>query len=151
MYFGRHYQKSHLQSRTLAKGNCVLSFLQNNHFVWEKKVLQLTKLYLSTSKLFLSRNSLLSSETKVLCLIYNKRKIEDKVQCTWLASSLGDSYLLGKDLTSGFLTLTKKYGKVTGLWLGPRRAVVISDFEILQDILNKKEVNDRQFRIAIRK
>ena len=64
---------------------------------------------------------------------------------------LGDSYLLGKDLTSGFLSLTKKYGKMTGLWLGPRRAVVISDFEILQDILNKKEANDRQFRIAIRK
>ena len=64
---------------------------------------------------------------------------------------LGDSYLLGKDLTSGFLSLTKKYGKVTGLWLGPRRAVVISDFEILQVILNKKEANDRQFRIAIRK
>ena len=52
--------------------------------------------------------------------------------------------ILGKDLNSGFQTLTKQYGKIVGFWLGSDRVVVISDFEILQDILNKYETADRQ-------
>ena len=57
---------------------------------------------------------------------------------------IGDSYKLGKRFSSGFSKLTKQYGKVVGLWLGPRRAVLISDFDILQDILNK---NATAFRV----
>ena len=58
---------------------------------------------------------------------------------------------MGKDLLSGFQSLTAKYGQISGFWLGPRRAVVISNFEVLQDILNKPETADRQLRSAMRK
>ena len=64
---------------------------------------------------------------------------------------IGDSYKLGKDLLSGFQSLTARYGQISGFWLGPRRAVVISDFEVLQDILSKPETADRQLRRAMRK
>ena len=37
-----------------------------------------------------------------------------------------------------------KYGKVCGFWLGPQRAVVVADFEILQELLNKPETAGRQ-------
>ena len=57
---------------------------------------------------------------------------------------LGDSYKLGKDFAFGFQSLTKQYGKMVGLWLGPYRAVVISDFEVLQVILNMSETASRQ-------
>ena len=63
---------------------------------------------------------------------------------------LGDSYKLGiKNLEFGCQSLIKQYGKIVGLWLGPDRAVVISDFEVLQDIL--KENTARQHMPAIRK
>ena len=57
---------------------------------------------------------------------------------------LGDAYILGNDLEKGFKNLTTKHGKICGLWLGPQRAVVVSDFEILQEMLNKPETSDRQ-------
>ena len=57
---------------------------------------------------------------------------------------LGDSYKLGKNLNSGFQSLTKKYGNIVGLWMGSNRAVVISDFEVLQDILIKNETASRR-------
>ena len=57
---------------------------------------------------------------------------------------LGDAYILGNDLEKGFKNLTLKHGKICGLWLGPQRAVVVSDFEILQEMLNKPETSDRQ-------
>ena len=39
--------------------------------------------------------------------------------------------------------MTLKYGKIFGLWLGPNRAVVVADFEILQELLNRSETADR--------
>jgi hypothetical protein len=47
-------------------------------------------------------------------------------------------------LEKGFKNLTSKHGKICGLWLGPQRAVVVSDFEVLQEMLNKPETSDRQ-------
>ena len=58
---------------------------------------------------------------------------------------------MGKDLLSGFQSLTVEHGQISGFWLGPRRAVVISNFEVLQDILNKPETADRQLRRAMHK
>ena len=56
---------------------------------------------------------------------------------------MGDSYILGRDLTRGFYRLQEKYGNIFGFWLGPTRAVVVSDFELLQDILNKPGTANR--------
>lgn len=50
---------------------------------------------------------------------------------------------MGRDLMEGFSRLKKKYGSIFGLWLGPERAVIISDFDIIQDIFNKYEASDR--------
>ena len=60
----------------------------------------------------------------------------------------GDAYILGKDTEKGFKNLILKYGKICGFWLGPQRAVVVADFEILQELLNKPETSDRQFWAA---
>ena len=57
---------------------------------------------------------------------------------------IGDGYRLGNDLEKGVKNLTLKYEKICGFWLGPQRAVVVSDFEILQELLNKPETSDRQ-------
>ena len=56
----------------------------------------------------------------------------------------GDGYVLGKDLPKGLSRLCAKYGKVCGIWLGSTRAVVVSDFDVLNDILNKSEAANRQ-------
>jgi len=57
---------------------------------------------------------------------------------------LGDAYILGKDIEKGIKNLTLKYGKICGFWMGAHRAVVVADFEILQELLNKPETVDRQ-------
>ena len=56
---------------------------------------------------------------------------------------IGDAYILGKDIEQGVKKLTLKYGKVCGFWLGSDRAVVVADFDILQELLNKPETADR--------
>ena len=61
---------------------------------------------------------------------------------------LGDAYILGNDLEKGFTNLSLKYGKICGFWLATQRAVLIADFEILQEILNKTEASDRQKQAA---
>ena len=61
---------------------------------------------------------------------------------------IGDAYMIGSDFASGFCSMIKKYGKVIGLWLGPDRVVIISDFDILQEILNKNETSGRQMTKA---
>ncbi len=55
----------------------------------------------------------------------------------------GDAYILGNDLVQGLSGLRQKYGKLVGFWLGPQRAVLVSDFELLQDLLSKSETADR--------
>ena len=56
---------------------------------------------------------------------------------------VGDAYILGRDISGGMSKVTKKYGKIAGMWMGSERAVLISDFEILQDLLNKNESSYR--------
>ena len=56
----------------------------------------------------------------------------------------GDAYVLGSDLNEGFKLLYEKYGKVCGFWLGSKRTVFVADFDLLQDILNKSELANRQ-------
>ena len=56
----------------------------------------------------------------------------------------GDAYILGNDIEKGIKNLTLKYGKMCGFWLGPQRAVIVADFEILQEMLNRNETSGRQ-------
>ena len=56
---------------------------------------------------------------------------------------LGDAYMIGNDYNTGFHLLHKKYGSFVGMWMGRHRAVLISDFEILHDIMNKSETTLR--------
>ena len=60
---------------------------------------------------------------------------------------LGDTYMIGNDYKTGFHLLHKKYGASVGMWMGRHRAVLISDFEILQDIMNKPETTLRAHSI----
>ena len=62
---------------------------------------------------------------------------------------IGDAYVLGKDYNIGFTSLIRKHGKIVGLWLGSNRTVLISDFDILQEILNLNETSNRAGMIAI--
>ena len=39
--------------------------------------------------------------------------------------------------------MTLKYGKICGLWLGPHKTVIVADFEILQELLNRPEIVGR--------
>ena len=57
---------------------------------------------------------------------------------------LGDAYILGDDLEKGFKNLVLKHGNISGFWLGPDRTVIVSDFELLQELLNKPETSSRQ-------
>ena len=56
---------------------------------------------------------------------------------------LGDGYILGSDMFKGFQKLQKQYGDIFGLWLGSQRTVVVSDFDTLQDLLNKPQTANR--------
>ena len=47
----------------------------------------------------------------------------------------GDALALkGSDAFEGLSMITKKYGSVVGLWLGPSRTVVINDFDLVPDL-----------------
>ena len=59
----------------------------------------------------------------------------------------GDAYKLGKDFYGGVRSLHRKYGKSVGMWIGRRRAVLLSDFDTLQDILNQNSTALRQHSI----
>ena len=57
---------------------------------------------------------------------------------------LGDAYQLGIDIPKGLHELTVKYGSIFGFWMGPERAIAISDFDVLQEVLNRNETTNRQ-------
>ena len=62
---------------------------------------------------------------------------------------VGDGYLLGTKLSNGCSSLVRKYGKTVGLWLGPTRTVLITDFDTLQDILNLPETAAREAPLEV--
>ena len=57
---------------------------------------------------------------------------------------VGDAYQFGNDISGGLAKTMKKYGKISGMWIGNQRAVAIADFEILHDLMNKNETANRQ-------
>ena len=57
---------------------------------------------------------------------------------------IGHGYLLSKKLNESLLSLASKYGKIYGMWLFGKRAIIISDFEVLQNVMNKNETSNRE-------
>ena len=57
---------------------------------------------------------------------------------------IGDLYLVGSDFVKGLKKLKEKFGPTFGFWLGTQRCVVVTDFELLQDVLNRSETSSRQ-------
>ena len=47
---------------------------------------------------------------------------------------IGNAFNLGTDLARGVEELRKKYGDVVGLFLGPNRSVIVSDFDTIQEV-----------------
>ena len=43
---------------------------------------------------------------------------------------LGDNLSLGDNITMGIANLTEKYGNIVGMWMGPLKTVIISDFDM---------------------
>nr|AIL94129.1 cytochrome P450 CYP3032B1 [Tigriopus japonicus] len=56
---------------------------------------------------------------------------------------LGDSLTLGSNIVDGLDKLRIKYGDVVGFYLGPMRAVLISDMAMIQEACTKEEMMDR--------
>ena len=57
---------------------------------------------------------------------------------------VGDAYSFDKEVYKSFCDLSREYGDICGFWLGSRRTVVISNFEMIQDILNMHASTGRQ-------
>ena len=57
---------------------------------------------------------------------------------------IGDLYLVGSDFVKGLKKLKEKFGPTFGFWLGTQRCVVVTDFELLQDVMNRSETSSRQ-------
>ena len=51
---------------------------------------------------------------------------------------IGDSYVLGSNVFEGMYDLSKKYGSTCGLWMGPARAVLFTDFDEVNSRLGLK-------------
>jgi len=58
---------------------------------------------------------------------------------------LGDTLSVGKDTNEGFKRMHKTLGPIFGLWLGPIRAVVVSDFDMITEAGAKSELIDRPY------
>ena len=57
---------------------------------------------------------------------------------------VGDAYLLDKEVYKSFCDLATEYGDICGFWLGSKRTVVVSNFEMIQDILSMSASTGRQ-------
>ncbi len=56
----------------------------------------------------------------------------------------GDALALGGNMFDGFNRLRRKYGDVYGMYLGPNRTVVVSDFDLIQEVGSNEAFQDRQ-------
>ncbi len=57
---------------------------------------------------------------------------------------IGNTLNVGLDMNQGFERLREKYGDVVGLFLGPDRAIVVSDYELIQELGASHAFADRQ-------
>ncbi len=60
---------------------------------------------------------------------------------------VGDALSLGKNIIAGFERLRRKHGDVYGLYLGRERTVVVSDFELVQEVGARHEFANRQVEL----
>ena len=57
---------------------------------------------------------------------------------------VGEAHLLDKEVYKSFCDLTLEYGDICGFWLGSKRTVIVSNFEMIQDILSLNASTGRQ-------
>ncbi len=60
---------------------------------------------------------------------------------------VGDAISLGKNIIAGFERLRLVHGDVYGLYLGRERTVVVSDFELVQEVGARHEFANRQVEL----
>jgi len=58
----------------------------------------------------------------------------------WSLPLLGDSLAIGQDMAAGFKRMHERFGPVFGVWLGPVRAVVVSDLDLIGEVGAKEEL-----------
>ena len=51
--------------------------------------------------------------------------------------------MAGSSRTAGFETMRQKYGDIYSMLFGQRRTIVISDFDLIQEMGAKEELSDR--------
>ena len=56
---------------------------------------------------------------------------------------IGDGYVIGNDIIPGLQKMKKKYGPTCGFWLGNERCVLLTDFDLIQEAMNKPETSAR--------
>ncbi len=56
---------------------------------------------------------------------------------------IGNSLQIGSDMVKGFEEFRKKYGDVVGFFLGPDRAILVSDFNLIQELGSSQTFSDR--------
>ena len=56
---------------------------------------------------------------------------------------VGDGYILGSDVTTGFQKLREKYGETFGLFIGSKKAVVLYDPELIIKAMAMDEIAGR--------
>ena len=62
----------------------------------------------------------------------------------------GDAYVLGEDFVQAFHNLREKHGDVVGMWLGPRRAVAVFNYDDIVELLQKPESSNRHYVEIVR-
>ncbi len=66
----------------------------------------------------------------------------------WALPLLGNAADIGTNLMEGFGNLRKKYGSVYGLFVGQERTIVVSDFDLIQEVGSNLDFVNRQFFTA---
>ncbi len=57
---------------------------------------------------------------------------------------VGDALEVGSNFVEGFERLRQKYGEVVGLYFGPYRSVIVSDFDLIQEVGSNPVFQSRQ-------
>ncbi len=57
---------------------------------------------------------------------------------------VGDGLLVGSNFIEGFERLRQKYGEVVGLYMGPFRSVIVSDYDLIQEVGSNPLFQSRQ-------
>ncbi len=62
----------------------------------------------------------------------------------WSLPIIGNALDIGSNTMAGFENLRRKYGNVFGLFLGSDRTIVVSDFDLIQEVGSNPDFQNRQ-------